>query len=48
MYLDSLEYDGGPYYSKWMDDGGSQFGDKVGELVKEIGQSVGKQKGKKL
>ena len=47
-YLDLLEDDRGPGYSKRMNDGDSQFGDRVSEFVKEIGQDFGKQKGKKL
>ena len=47
MYLDSLEYDRGSDYSKWMDDGDSQFEYRVSEFVKGISQGVGKLKGKK-
>ena len=48
MYLDSLENDNGPDYSKQMDETDIRFEGRVSDVVKEIGQSVGDQEGKKL
>ena len=47
MYLDSLEDDNGPDYSKQMREADSQFEERVSDVVKGIGQSFDNQEGKK-